>query len=139
FAHELNFIVSPWIMFALLIHQLLLVAEVFQLALTAGTGFAILKHFMSIIGVLSQSLLLCWLGDRLIHQTLVVESKALYLFIYSFIFQSLRVNAAAYSCKWYDQTTRFKQLLLMVIRRTQQPVKLTAGHFYDINIEKFDQ
>ncbi|XP_021915625.1 uncharacterized protein LOC110827850 isoform X1 [Zootermopsis nevadensis] len=32
FTRHLNHIVSPWIAFALLIHQLLLVAEVFQLA-----------------------------------------------------------------------------------------------------------
>jgi hypothetical protein len=36
FTHELNDIVSPWIAFALLIHQLLLVAEVFQLALVSA-------------------------------------------------------------------------------------------------------
>jgi hypothetical protein len=35
---------------------------------TAASGFSILKHFMSIIGVLSQSLLLCWLGERHIQQ-----------------------------------------------------------------------
>ena len=35
FTRELNYIVSPWIGFALLIHQLLLVAEVFQLALVS--------------------------------------------------------------------------------------------------------
>ena len=27
----------------------------------------------------------------------------------------------------------------MVIKRAQDPVKLSAGHFYDINIEKFDK
>jgi hypothetical protein len=35
---------------------------------TAESGFAILKHFMSIMAVLSQSLLLCWLGERHIQQ-----------------------------------------------------------------------
>jgi hypothetical protein len=35
---------------------------------TAASGFSILKHFMSITGVLSQSLLLCWLGERHIQQ-----------------------------------------------------------------------
>jgi hypothetical protein len=35
FAFQLNYIVSPWIAFALLIHQLLLVAEVFQLVLVS--------------------------------------------------------------------------------------------------------
>jgi len=36
FTRELNPIVSPWIAFALLIYQLLLVAEVFQLALVSA-------------------------------------------------------------------------------------------------------
>lgn len=35
FSRELNAIVSPWIAFVLLIYQLLLVAEVFQLALVS--------------------------------------------------------------------------------------------------------
>jgi hypothetical protein len=52
--------------------------------------------------------------------------------------QSLRVNAAAYECRWYDQSQRFKQLLHMVIHRAQDAVKFCAGSFYDINIEKFD-
>ena len=36
FTRELNGIVSPWIAFVLLIYQLLLVAEVFQLALVSA-------------------------------------------------------------------------------------------------------
>jgi hypothetical protein len=36
FSHEVNAIVSPWIAFALLIYQLLIVAEVFQLALVSA-------------------------------------------------------------------------------------------------------
>ena len=36
FTRELNAIVSPWIAFVLLIYQLLLVAEVFQLALVSA-------------------------------------------------------------------------------------------------------
>jgi hypothetical protein len=39
---------------------------------TAGSGFAILKHCMSIMAVLSQSLLLCWLGERHIQQVCAV-------------------------------------------------------------------
>ncbi|XP_033611386.1 putative odorant receptor 92a isoform X2 [Cryptotermes secundus] len=86
---------------------------------TAASGFSILKHFMSIIGVLSQSLLLCWLGERHIQQ-------------------SLRVKAAAYNCNWCDQSARFKRLLHMIILRAQDPVKFSAGSFFDINIETFD-
>ena len=41
FTLELNDIVSPWIAFALLTHQLLLVAEVFQLALVSACRYAI--------------------------------------------------------------------------------------------------
>ena len=40
---------------------------------TADSGFAILKHCMSIMAVLSQSLLLCWLGERLIQQVCVAS------------------------------------------------------------------
>lgn len=40
FTRHLNHIVSPWIAFALLIHQLLLVAEVFQLATVSGLLYA---------------------------------------------------------------------------------------------------
>jgi hypothetical protein len=47
------------------IGELTIYINLFQ---AAESGFAILKHLMSIIAVLSQSLLLCWLGERHIQQ-----------------------------------------------------------------------
>jgi hypothetical protein len=44
---------------------------------TADSGFAILKHCMSILAVLSQSLLLCWLGERHIQQVCAAGVTAL--------------------------------------------------------------
>jgi hypothetical protein len=58
--------------------------------------------------------------------------------ILQFFVQSLRVKAAAYNCNWCDQSARFRRLLHMVIVRAQDPVKFSAGSFFDINIETFD-
>jgi hypothetical protein len=59
---------------------------------TADSGFAILKHCMSILGVLSQSLLLCWLGERHIQQVCAacVDSSVHYV---TFRFQQARSPA----------------------------------------------
>jgi len=117
---------------------------------TADSGFAILKHCMSILAVLSQSLLLCWLGERHIQQVCVASVSHMDVrarpdprhsvtnLMMFCVVQSLRVNAAAYDCSWYAQSHRYKRLLHMVIKRAQDPVKFCAGSFYDINIEKFD-
>jgi hypothetical protein len=45
---------------------------------TAESGFAILKHCMSIMAVLSQSLLLCWLGERHIQQVCAANVTSTY-------------------------------------------------------------
>jgi hypothetical protein len=60
------------------------------------------------------------------------------MLISRYFLQSLRVKAAAYNCDWCDQSARFKRLLLMIIVRAQDPVKFSAGSFFDINIETFD-
>jgi hypothetical protein len=51
--------------------------------------------------------------------------------------QSLSVRTAAYGCQWYNRSHNLKKLLQMVIMRTKEPVKMTAGKFFVISLETF--
>jgi len=51
--------------------------------------------------------------------------------------QSLSVRTAAYGCQWYSRSRNLKKLLQMVIMRTKEPVKMTAGTFFVISLETF--
>jgi hypothetical protein len=51
--------------------------------------------------------------------------------------QSLAVRTAAYGCQWYNRSHNLKKLLQMVIMRTKEPVRMTAGKFFVISLETF--
>jgi hypothetical protein len=47
------------------------------------------------------------------------------------------VQKAAYECQWYNRSQSLKKLLQMVIMRTKEPVRMTAGKFFVISLETF--
>ena len=51
--------------------------------------------------------------------------------------QSMEVHHALYGCTWYDRSESFKRTMLLVIRRAQRPVRLTAGKLYIASMETF--
>ncbi|PNF18075.1 hypothetical protein B7P43_G03321, partial [Cryptotermes secundus] len=51
--------------------------------------------------------------------------------------QSMGVQKAAYECQWYQRSQNLKKLLQMVIMRTKEPVRMTAGKFFVISLETF--
>nr|WJJ63305.1 odorant receptor 5 [Pachyrhinus yasumatsui] len=51
--------------------------------------------------------------------------------------KSERIPNAAYSCNWIDGTNGFKKDLTFLIARTQRPMKLYAGNYYEISVEIF--
>ena len=53
--------------------------------------------------------------------------------------QSLAVKEAAYNCRWYTRTERFKYYILMILIRADKPVYLSAGALWKITIEFYSQ
>ena len=51
--------------------------------------------------------------------------------------QSLAVRTAAYGCQWYNRSQDFKKLLQMVIMRTKEPVRMTAGKFFAVSLKTY--
>ncbi|XP_033228428.1 odorant receptor 13a-like isoform X2 [Belonocnema kinseyi] len=47
------------------------------------------------------------------------------------------VSFQAYNVPWYHMSLKSKKLLLMIIMRSQEPCKLTAGKFYTMDMETF--
>ncbi|XP_059623000.1 odorant receptor 4-like [Phlebotomus argentipes] len=82
------------------------------------TGLGKLRFVMMLMVLLAQIFLLCWYG-----QELVDNSQA--------------ISDAAYECKWYASSRKFRKLLLNVLHHTQIPQKLVAMHFWDITLQSF--
>jgi hypothetical protein len=49
------------------------------------------------------------------------------------------VGDSAYDCLWYERSTRFKRLLLMVLLRAQTPIHMNAGILWTTGYEHFTQ
>jgi hypothetical protein len=49
----------------------------------------------------------------------------------------MAVRKAAYECQWYHRSQSFKKLLQMILMRTKEPVRMTAGKFFVISLETF--
>jgi hypothetical protein len=88
---------------------------------TADSGFAILKHCMSILAVLSQSLLLCWLGERHIQQVRAAGQVSFVFFITS---QHCEANLMMFCA---ESASQCGSLRLQLVRTVQQ-VQAAAAH-----------
>nr|AOG12959.1 odorant receptor [Eogystia hippophaecolus] len=67
---------------------------------------------------LSQIFLLCYFGDLLLRS-------------------STEISGAIYNCQWYNTDIQMKKDLLLVLKRSQKPCKLTAANFADLNLRAF--
>nr|AOE48017.1 putative odorant receptor OR12 [Athetis lepigone] len=50
---------------------------------------------------------------------------------------SLEISNAVYNCKWYSADSKIGKQLLLVQTRAQEPCKLTAAGFADVNLNAF--
>jgi hypothetical protein len=49
----------------------------------------------------------------------------------------MAVQKAAYECQWYHRSQSLKKLVQMIIMRTKEPVRMTAGKFFVVSLETF--
>jgi len=49
------------------------------------------------------------------------------------------VKEAAYNCRWYTRSKRFKYCILLILIRAEKPVYLSAGALWKLTIELFSQ
>nr|QAB43929.1 olfactory receptor OR50 [Oedaleus asiaticus] len=68
--------------------------------------------------MLSQIFMYCWYADGIVQQ-------------------SARLASSAYCCGWADAPQPFRRSLLIIMRRCQRPLSLTAGKFYNISRATF--
>ncbi|KAF7410494.1 hypothetical protein HZH68_004875 [Vespula germanica] len=99
--------------------------ECFQgLLLMAGKGeqIPLVEMFFFafyIVYVLLQLYLYCYVGERLWSE-------------------STEVARAAYECKWYEFLPNEARSLILIIRRSRSPLRLTAGKFCNFNHELYN-
>ncbi|XP_026464609.1 odorant receptor 4-like, partial [Ctenocephalides felis] len=51
--------------------------------------------------------------------------------------KSTQVSEAAYQCKWYITSTKFRASLRMMMMRSQKPIRITAGSFIDLTLQTY--
>ncbi|XP_023726546.1 uncharacterized protein LOC111874907 isoform X2 [Cryptotermes secundus] len=120
FAEELNAVLSPLLLFYFFCSQLIMCVVTFQVVLTWGQGNSVLKFVLGLAAAACGPLMFCWFGTDIIQESLAVQQ-------------------AAYGCAWYHRLRSFNRLLAVVIMRTQKPVRLKAGMFYEVSLTTFTQ
>ncbi|KAL2716810.1 odorant receptor 13a-like [Vespula squamosa] len=66
----------------------------------------------------------------------------LQLYLYCYVGEQLwsestEIASAAYECKWYDLSPNDAKTLILIIRRSRSPLRLTAGKFCTLNHELY--
>ncbi|KAF7405482.1 hypothetical protein HZH66_004388 [Vespula vulgaris] len=121
--------------------------ECFQgLLLMAGKGeqIPLVEMFFFafyIVYVLLQLYLYCYVGERLwseVDETLMIKKCNTKLPYKNLFFQSTEVARAAYECKWYEFLPNEARSLILIIRRSRSPLRLTAGKFCNFNHELYN-
>ncbi|CAL7938186.1 unnamed protein product [Xylocopa violacea] len=88
------------------------------LALSVGNMVLVVKSFVVMITLLMQLLVYSYVGDYLKRR---MES----------------VGTTLYLCNWYDLPRGVAKDIIYVIMRAQEPVELTAGQFFIVNMQTY--
>ncbi|KAL1373903.1 hypothetical protein pipiens_018384, partial [Culex pipiens pipiens] len=93
---------------------------IFNTTLTAvaASGYTLIKFALFLASFLVELFLLCFYGQD------VSESSS-------------KVAQAAYNCSWYNESNKFRQLILQIIMKAQRPLVLMAWKFWPVNIMTF--
>ncbi|CAL7938187.1 unnamed protein product [Xylocopa violacea] len=119
-ANMLNETISSILVVQLFSSCILICISGFQciLALSVGNMVLVIKAFMVMSALLVQLLVYSYVGDYLNRR---MES----------------VGNTVYSCSWYDLPSSVAKDIVYVIMRAQDPVQLSAGNFFIVNLETY--
>ncbi|PSN37617.1 Odorant receptor 31 [Blattella germanica] len=115
FSKEANNILGFGLIVAIVCNVVLIITETFQLSLVVTT-----KYCSGFFTSLTQQFIFSYFGQGIINQ-------------------SLAVGAAVYKVKWYCLPVRFQRLLLLILARAQNPVKITFGKIFPLSLILFTQ
>ncbi|XP_076759082.1 uncharacterized protein LOC143428243 [Xylocopa sonorina] len=119
-ANMLNETISSILIVQLFSSCVLICISGFQciLALSVGNMVLVVKAFMVVGALLAQLLVYSYVGDYLNRR---MES----------------IGTTLYSCNWYDLPRAVAKDIVYVIMRAQDPVQLSAGNFFIVNLETY--
>lgn len=66
-----------------------------------------------------------------------VCSFEVFFSFFSTSLQTARINEVLYEQKWYDSSVRFGKYTTMWLQGTNEPIRLTAYHIFDVNMKHF--
>ncbi|XP_055844547.1 putative odorant receptor 92a [Episyrphus balteatus] len=116
-AEKLNVVFTPSVLFSLLSSSLIICFAGFQL-LGDLSLFIITKSVILLAYELKQVAITCFLGDKLIEI-------------------SQQISNSMYAHKWYLGTPKYREIVLMVLMRSQKSVGLRIGGISDISLQTF--
>nr|QJX74298.1 odorant receptor 18 [Ceracris kiangsu] len=106
------------ILFQFLGGTIIICVTLYQSSAKTGEVTTLFKLQLYLGTMLSEIFMYCWYADGIVQQ-------------------SARLATSAYSCGWPDAPQPFRRSVLIIMRRTQRPLFLTAGKFYTISRATF--
>ncbi|KAK7792724.1 hypothetical protein R5R35_003738 [Gryllus longicercus] len=118
FAQELEEVISPVMFFQFIATALEICFAGFQAKLVSDWGPNFFKCVMYTLANILQTFCYCRFGEGIINE-------------------SNNFALAVYNNRWYEESTKFKFSVKMVLMRSQKPLQLVAGKFYTVSLESF--
>ncbi|XP_047539191.1 odorant receptor 4-like [Vanessa atalanta] len=116
-SNNLEMIYSKSTLYNFVSSSVLICLTGFNVVAIQNVAFAIM-FLVFLTASLLQIYLLCFFGDLLMKS-------------------SMEVRDAVYNCKWYYLNAKIRKNLIIVHSRAQEPCKLTAFGFSDVNLRAF--
>nr|ALD51383.1 odorant receptor 31 [Locusta migratoria] len=115
---QLEQLLNVIILFQFLGGTIIICVTLYQSSAKTGEVTTLFKLQLYLGTMLSEIFMYCWYADGIVQQ-------------------SARLATSAYSCGWPDAPQPFRRSLLIIMRRCQRPLSLTAGKFYTISRATF--
>ncbi|KAJ3663402.1 hypothetical protein Zmor_007668 [Zophobas morio] len=118
FAKKSNSIIEMVILGQFGTSTMVLALTMFQLSLIQAVNKEALVGLLYIVGIMMQLFLYCWFGTE-------IE------------FKSSKIPSATYMSRWYDQPLYVKKNILILSKRCQRPMEITAINLFALSLRTF--
>lgn len=111
---------------------------VFQATMTDSIGSA---QQISICGycccIIFELFLYCWFSNQTISQVRILDFSEMWDRTSICPSQSQSIIFSGFSSSWYLYDRKYNNILIMLLKKAQQSVEMTAGGFFSISLESF--
>ncbi|XP_044737131.1 odorant receptor Or2-like [Chrysoperla carnea] len=118
FVSDLRNWINPVMFLEFLVCSVMLCAIGFQATMIDGITFKLFVYIEYLTASLIELFLFYWFANEV-------------------ILESLKVSVSIWDCKWYTFDTKSRQLLVMIMMRSQRPLIFRAGPFNEMSLATY--